>query len=348
MPKLTLHQTFSMLKFIFALTSEQKGWMITGVMVSVLFAIVGAWADLPLQYAIDNLATKNPASTDSFADSAIKTAMYFVVVLGLCELVFPNLQNALKVYLQNMVRMTVSVQVVRAMHRAKQQRGFSLDEYSQMWLQQLRDMIANLVIVVFDAPFYVRGYFVHGYFILYLWGSVPMFVAASLLGVYLYGAVTIWIGVHVSHMYREKNEAFLALTDDEKAVFGLLNEKADGSILSWFVKGWALSNVKRDYRQMLKAWEIFLDAAISSELKLIALGAGVRDLIFLATKIITILIACWYVREGAITVGTMLFLWGLIGKAAEPFSLLVPLQKQLLEAQVCVNRFKTIVEFNKK
>jgi len=333
--KLTPHRVVLILKCIYTLTKEYRWWLLAGIMLSSVYAFVGAWFDWPLKYIIDNTTNTDPHTMHEpygvYMPQAVKL---FLLIYGLHNIILPFLQNAVKAYLQAHVRKTLSLRAAEDLHLSN-----SVDENMQPWIQTSREQILNVLLsVVFEAPLYIRGLCILAYFLYIAW-TAPYFGIVAIGGIGLYGSVTYLIGILIGNLFHDKQVALMEVQKMEvQTCDELLKSKADrpATIIA-FPRLRVVSSAKVSFGQLPGVWNTYVGTYITSEIRLLACNIFIRDLVLEVTRIVALAIALWYGSEGIITYGTAFFLFGLIGKAAEPFSLFGPLQKQLLDAQLFVD-----------
>lgn len=347
--KLTFDRMIELATNIFSLTQAHTRWMLGGLGISVLFALIGAMADWPTQYLVDWATHKDTATAHVPYWEFMRTAaLYFVIVNGL-NVVLPGLQKIANAIVQTLVRETVSM---NAITDALRRRGTKLPSDMAPRLQQARDHFAEGICTVLnDAPFYVRGVLILVFFVLYKSWTVPVFALVAVGGTVLAGVITYVSGVHISRLYDKKQNAGVKLSALEIKLFAHLNrtqERHERPLILTLVCGKTVirermvPDAARSLEILRGAWKDYQRAFVTAEVLLLAINTFVCDMLLESTKVVCALILYGYVHEEIITAGQALVLFGLVGKAAEPFLLYRPLQKRLMEIAIYVDWLKKL------
>jgi len=355
--------------------------MIDVIVLATVAAAWGVLAEFPLKYAIYYLTNEQAIAESSFVVRMGIVAACYIVITVPNDLLFPVLvMPAARINLENKVRETVSTTIMKTLIRvanshadslfagsfrrvrqrakdlvaimsaillgmrpevATPQADMALMDVNHTWLQQLREVFVRMVAILFSVPICVRGFVLFVYLIYLLAWDLPYFAWVVFGGIILYATLTFWVGVVVSDLFRNKQDSYMAVTDNESPIFALLTRGTDRPLLSVFTRRKDAILAIKSYRNLRKTWKTYSADSMKAELRLLKL-AIVRDLMLILTKVASVIVALHYVGEGKLDIGTAFVYWSWVGMAAEPFGKLVDLQKVLLDGLSYFERYEGI------
>lgn len=374
--KLTLAQIVSNLRCAYSLNREHRWSMMDVIVLATAAAAWGVLAEYPFKFALYYLT--NPVGIESYALpirlGLVALGYLFITVPN--ELLFPVLLlPAVRINLENKVRETVSTSIMKTLIRganmhtsvlrriSRRARGMmsvisgsllemqpepqvsatdaALAEVNHSWLQQLRVIFVQMVSILLGVPVCVRGMVLLGYLLYILTRDLPNLALVVAGGISLYAVLTIWAGVVVSDLFRNKQDSYIAVTDHESPIFALLTKSTDRPLSSFFSRRKDMLRTLKNYRDLRKTWRAFSSESMQAEMRLLKL-AILRDLMLLLTKILSVVVALMYVGEHKLEFSTAVIYWSWIGMAAEPFGKLVDLQKILLDGLSYFERYEAV------
>ncbi len=193
-----------------------------------------------------------------------------------------------------------------------------------------------------DAPKYIAGAFIW-LFILWQAFSVVWFGLVALVGLVLlaYGAVK--ISETVSEHFDRKQAANMSLQQEERKFLRERDDLRDENHLLFLFRDAIYSGTEGVFESLKKPWKRYRLATFAANLRLLGFNR-MLGMEFDLTKVIAGGALVYYCYHGQISAGTVVFLFMLLPKAAEPISMYQNLQKLMLEAQFFVNWYETVVK----
>lgn len=331
--RLTWRQMCLTIRDLLSLASEHWRWMILGLSVSSAYAFAGYAADLPAKYLWNWAENKDPALSGISSGEFIPSALGFFAAILLLNIGLPYLQNVV-----NKTHLGVRVKGSIIGHATRGLQGIAQGE-EMMNVQVAADRLAECVwMLMNDAPFWIRGFYILYQFAFEQSQAIPLFAKVSVGGIALYGMIAYVVGVAVSDKHDEKQSASINWSREANALMDDLRKVRHRSELPVFLS-WLGGTIetKESFVRFTSAWQQYKRAAIRADVLLLTFNTFLRDLTLEATKVASLVILACYVHDGSLKSGDALFLVGLIPKAAEPFSLLGPMQERMLAAKIYVD-----------
>lgn len=201
---------------------------------------------------------------------------------------------------------------------------------------------AMLGVVGSDAPKYIAGAFIWA-FIVWQAFTVLWFGLVAIIGLLILARYALKIGGEVSEYFDRKQKANVRLQQGERKVLQERDKLRDENGLRFLFRDVIYSGTVSDLEALKRPWKLFRLATLAANLRLMRYNR-VLGMQFDLTKVIAGSALVAYCYYGMISPGTVVFLYMLLPKAAEPVTMYQNLQKLMLEAQFFVNWYDEKVE----